>query len=182
MGGIASRGQLRMSFLRWALVIVPLVVLLGYLSGMLAGSTGESRWYAALAKPSFQPPSALFGIVWPILYALMGLALAMVLHARGSRWRGVAIVLFAAQLIVNLTWSPLFFGMHQVTAALWWILLMVALAAATALLFWRIRPLAALLLAPYLAWLVFAAALTFQIDRLNPEAETLVPGANSYQI
>lgn len=182
MGGIASRGQLRMSFLRWALVVVPLVVLLGYLAGVLSSSTGESRWFVALAKPSFQPPDYLFGIVWPLLYALMGLALAMVLHARGSRWRGVAIVLFIAQLAVNLTWSPLFFGMHQITAALWWILLMLALAAATTLMFWRIRPLAALLLAPYLAWLVFAALLNFEIDRLNPDAETLVPGANSYQI
>lgn len=182
MGGIASRGQLRMSLLRWAMVVVPLIVLLGYLSGMLGGATGESRWYAALAKPSFQPPPALFGIVWPILYALMGLALALVLHARGSRWRGLAIVLFAAQLIVNLTWSPLFFGMHQVTAALWWILLMLALAGATIWLFARIRPLAGLLLAPYVAWLLFAALLTFQIDRLNPDAETLVPGGASYQI
>ncbi len=181
MVGIATKGQLRMSFLRWALVVVPLVVLLGSLSGMLAGSS-ETGWYRALEKPIFQPPGYLFGIVWPILYVMMGLALAMILHARGSRGRGLAIALFVAQLVANLLWSPLFFGMHQVSAALLWLAAIFLLAAGTTYLFARIRPAAAWLMAPYLAWLCFALLLNFQVDRLNPDAETLVVGATSTQI
>ncbi len=181
MVGIATRGQLRMSLLRWALVIVPLVVLLGLLSGYVAGS-GQTAWYGSLAKPFFQPPSWLFGVVWPILYVLIGLALAMVINARGSRWRGLAISAFLAQLVLNLLWSPLFFGMNQVSAALLAILLMLALAAVTTWLFWHVRKAAAILMLPYLAWLVFATALNFEIDRMNPDAETLVVGETSTQI
>ncbi len=181
MVGIATKGQLRMSFLRWALVLVPLIVLIGSLVGALSGS-GDTSWYAALEKPSFQPPPYLFGIVWPILYALMAFALVNVIQARGSRWRGIAIGLFAAQLIVNLLWSPIFFGMHQVSFAFFWILVMIGLAVATTVVFARVRRIAAWLMLPYLAWISFAAILNFEVDRLNPDAETLVVGATSTQI
>ena len=181
MVGIATKGQLRMSFLRWALVLVPLIVLIGSLVGALSGS-GDTSWYAALEKPSFQPPPYLFGIVWPILYALMAFALVNVIQARGSRWRGIAIGLFAAQLIVNLLWSPIFFGMHQVSFAFFWILVMIGLAVATTVVFARVRRIAAWLMLPYLAWISFAALLNFEVDRLNPDAETLVVGATSTQI
>jgi tryptophan-rich sensory protein len=181
MVGIATKGQLRMSFLRWALVLVPLIVLIGSLVGALSGS-GDTSWYAALEKPSFQPPPYLFGIVWPILYALMAFALVNVIQARGSRWRGIAIGLFAAQLIVNLLWSPIFFGMHQVSFAFFWILVMIGLAVATTVVFARVRRIAAWLMLPYLAWIGFAAILNFEVDRLNPDAETLVVGATSTQI
>ena len=181
MVGIATKGQLRMSLLRWALVLIPLIMLLGYLSGAVVG-TGDSAWYRALEKPALQPPSWLFGVVWPILYALMGLALAMILNARGSRLRGLAIGLFVVQLIVNLLWSPLFFGMHEVTLAFWWLLLLVILAVATTLVFGRIRSAASWLMVPYLVWICFAATLNFSIDRANPDAETLVVGTTSTQI
>lgn len=181
MVGVATPGQIRMSFLRWALVLVPLIVLLGSASGALSGS-GESGWYTALEKPSIQPPGWLFGVVWPILYLLMGLALAMIVHARGSRGRALGIGLFAAQLAVNLLWSPIFFGMHQVSFAFWWILLMLALAIATTFAFARVRRAAAWLMVPYLVWISFAAMLNFSIDRMNPDAETLVVGARSTQI
>jgi tryptophan-rich sensory protein len=181
MVGIATKGQLRMSFLRWALVLVPLIVLIGSLVGALSGS-GDTSWYAALEKPSFQPPPYLFGLVWPVLYALMAFALVNVIQARGSRWRGVAIGLFVAQLVVNLLWSPIFFGMHQVSFAFFWILLMIGLAVATTIIFGRVRRVAAWLMLPYLAWISFAALLNFEVDRLNPNAETLVVGATSTQI
>lgn len=181
MVGIATKGQLRMSFVRWALVLVPLIVLAGSLAGAFSGS-GNTSWYAALEKPAFQPPSYVFGIVWPILYALMALALVIVIQARGSQLRGLAIGLFVAQLIANLLWSPIFFGMHQVSFAFWWILLVLGLAVATTAVFWRIRKTAAWLMVPYLVWIFFAAALNFEIDRMNPDAETLVVGETSTQI
>ena len=168
----ASRGQLRASFLRWALVLVPAVVLAGLASGVLGGSTASSAWFAGLAKPGINPPSYLFGIVWPILYVMMGLALTLVVTARGAPGRGAAIAAFGVQLALNLAWSPLFFGVHQVSIALWLLFALDLAVIATIFLFWKVRPPAAWLLVPYLAWVLFATALNWQFDVLNPDAET----------
>src|SRR5215213_2125258 len=99
MTGIASRAQLRMSFLRYALVTVPAILLLGTVSGRASGAGAGNAWFEALIKPDFMPPGWLFGAAWTILYILLGLALAMILHARGARGRGLAIGLFLAQLL-----------------------------------------------------------------------------------
>lgn len=182
MRGIASKGQLRMSYLRYALVTVPLVLLLGILSGRLAGSGYGNPWFDAIEKPSFMPPGWAFGVAWTILYILLGLVLATILHARGARGRGLVLVLFLAQLVLNYAWSPLFFALHQTLAALILILAMIGVSAAATLLLWPIRRSAALLMLPYLAWLCFAAALTFEILRLNPGSPELVPGGSSSDI
>jgi len=182
MNEIASPGQLRLAYLRWALVTVPAIVFLGFLSGRLANSGFGNRWFDALLKPDFMPPGWAFGVAWTILYILMGLALAIVIHARGARGRGLAITLFLVQLLLNLTWSPLFFRAHQVDNALVLILLLFVLVAVTTFVFWRIRQMAGLLLLPYLAWLGFASALNYEIGRLNPDAETLVAPALKTQI
>ena len=182
MTGIASKSQLRMSFLRYALVTVPLILLLGILSGRASNSGYGNPWFDALAKPAMMPEGSVFGIVWTLLYILMGFALAMILHARGARGRPLAIGLFAAQFLLNLSWSPIFFAAHQVTTALIVILVMLALAIATTFAFARIRKAAAWLLVPYLAWLCFAAALNYKVDVLNPGAETLVPGQGGTDI
>lgn len=182
MSGIASKGQLRMSFLRWTLVTTPLVLLLGFGSGSLAPSGDENAWYMALAKPGANPPDWAFPVVWTTLYAMMGLALALVLHARGARGRGRAIGLFVVALALNLAWTPLFFGARQVTAG--WVLIAVMLVAgiATTVAFARVRPLAGWLLVPYLVWISYAGVLNFRIDQLNPGAETLAPGARTTQM
>ena len=117
MTGLASRGQLRASLFRWALFTVPLVLLLGFLSGRV-GSNADSPWFQSLVKPDIFPPAMWFGIVWSILYVLMGVALAIVCAAWGARGRTAAIVAFALQLIVNLAWSPVFFAMHRIREAL----------------------------------------------------------------
>lgn len=182
MSEIASIGQLRMSYLRWALFTVPLILMLGMLSGRMANSGYGNRWFASLAKPDATPPGWVFGTVWPLLYLMLGLAVAMILHARGARLRWLAISLFAIQIALNFLWSPLFFAAHQVTGALYLAALIAALTLITALLFARIRKSAALLMLPYLLWLCFATWLTFEIDRLNPAAETLVAPAISTQI
>ena len=182
MTGIASRGQLRMSFLRYALITVPLVLLLGLVSGRVSNSGYGNRWFDALVKPDVMPPGWTFGVAWTILYILLGLSLALVLHARGADGRRKAIGLFALQLLLNYAWSPLFFAFHEVRAALMLIVAMVVIALVNILLFARIRLAAGLLILPYLGWLVFAAWLTLQILLLNPEAESLVPGAASTNI
>lgn len=171
-----------MSFLRHALVTVPAVVLLGSLSGRLAGSGYGNPWFDALEKPAFMPPGWVFGAAWTLLYILLGFVLAMILHARGACGRSLVLGLFLAQLALNYAWSPLFFAFHRTVAALLVILVMVGLTAAAAALSWEIRRTAALLMLPYLAWLCFAAALTFEVVRLNPGAAELVPGGSSSDI
>lgn len=173
MSQLASPSQLRMSLLRWALFIVPIIMLLGFLSGTVSGSGERNSWFAELVKPEAQPPGWVFGVVWPILYLMMGIAVSIILNARGARLRGVAVALFVVQLALNLYWSPLFFGQHQVTAAFYLLLAIWVSAFATTLVFGRIRSLAAWLMVPYLAWLSFAAILNYQIDQLNPDAERL---------
>ncbi len=182
MGGIASPGQLRVAYLRWALVTVPAIVLLGTLSGLASNAGDGNPWFAALARPAIMPPGWAFPVAWTTLYVMMGLAFAMVLNARGAKGRGAGITAFLVQLSLNLAWSPLFFAFHQVVPAFALIVAIFIAAAATTALFWRIRPVAGLLLLPYLAWLLFASALNWQFHSLNPNAESLVPRGGDTQI
>lgn len=168
MRGLASRSQLRMSLLRYVLVTVPAVVLLGSVSGQLAGSGYGDPWFDALAKPGFMPPGWVFGVAWTILYILLGIVLAMLLHARGARNRTLAVALFIVQLGANYAWSPLFFAFHEVGWALALIAAMIALTVALIVLMWGIRRTAFWLMLPYLGWLCFAALLTASIWTLNP--------------
>ncbi len=157
---------------RIALITVPLIVLLGSASGWLSNSGYGNSWFDALDKPSFMPPGWLFGLVWPILYAMLGLALAMVLAEPPSTRRRNALGLFLGQLALNFAWSPIFFAAHDIRLANIVIYGMIGLAAAAAGQFFRLRNAAGLLLIPYLAWLVFAATLNSAIDRLNANAGT----------
>ncbi|PXW79030.1 TspO/MBR related protein [Blastomonas natatoria] len=182
MNEIASPGQLRLAFLRWALLFVPLVVLLGFGVSNFSGSGEENRWFQALIKPEAQPPGAAFGIAWSILYVMMGLALTVVVTARGARLRGLAVLLFFVQLGLNLAWPIYFFRMHQVSGAFYLLVGVFVAAFATTIVFGRIRSLAAWLMVPYLAWLCFASVLNKQIDELNPNAEQLVVPRDAQRI
>ena len=182
MSGIASKGQLRMSFLRWAIVTVPLILLLGFASGRAVPAGSENSWYVALQKPALPPPGWVFPVAWTSLYILLGLAVALILHARGARGRGLALAVFAVQFALNLAWTPLFFGAHRIGAALVVIVAMLLLSIVTTVLFGRIRTAAAWLMVPYMVWISFAGVLTWRIGQLNPGAETLVPGAHTSQM
>lgn len=182
MPGIASKTELQMSFLRYALFTVPGIVLLGTLSGLLANSGYSNSWFAALAKPSFMPPGWAFGVAWTILYILIGLSLAMLLHAKGAYRRERVLALFGLQLLLNFAWSPVFFAMHKVDLALSMISAMLVGLVVLIFLLWRIRIVAALLLFPYLGWLMFACALNYEIMVLNPDAGALVPGGRTINI
>lgn len=150
---------------------MPLVFGLGFLSSRISASGPDNPWFAALVKPALYPPPAAFGIVWSVLYVLMGVALAMVASARGARARGPALAVFAAQFLLNLTWSPMFFALHQMTWALAVIGAMIVLTAIMLPLFSRVRPVAAALMLPYLAWICFAALLNYQFLAMNPAAD-----------
>jgi benzodiazapine receptor len=127
------------------------------------------HWYAALNKPWFNPPNAIFGPVWTLLYALMAIAAWLVWKAPGkSALRTAALRIFWLQLFLNFAWSWIFFHQHQLAGALLEIaVLWLAILAAT-ILFLRVTRLAAWLMLPYLGWVAFAAVLNFAIWRLNP--------------
>ena len=179
MTGLASRGQLRASFLRWALLIVSAVLLLGFGSSKLAQSGPGNVWFDSLVKPSLYPPPVTFGIAWSALYLMMGVALTLVVAARGAPGRGMAIAVFLVQLALNLAWSPLFFAAHRISAALILIGMLDLAVLATLVLFWRVRRGAGMLLLPYLAWALFATALNWQVLMANPDADGRAGGSNA---
>jgi tryptophan-rich sensory protein len=149
-------------------ITVPAILLLGWLSGAVAGSTETNAWYASLAKPVLLPPGISFGIVWSILYALMGVALARLIAAPRHPQKPRALAWFAVQLAMNLGWSSLFFRFHLVEMAFYLILAILAAALWTTWLFGRIDRPAARLMVPYLVWLSFAAGLAYRTWQLNP--------------
>jgi benzodiazapine receptor len=159
-----------------ALICVLAIELLGGLSGWLSNSGYGNGWFGALQKPSFMPPGWAFGVVWPILYALIGIALAMILAEPASPRRQAALTLFFIQLALNFAWSPIFFAGHDIQLANIVIFVMAVTAAIAARLFLKMRTSAGLLMVPYLAWLVFAATLNSTIASLNPGAGTSLIG------
>ena len=160
------------SWWKTAILAVVAIELMGGLSGWLSQSGFGNPWFDALQKPLFMPPGWAFGVVWPILYGLMGISLAMILTERRSPRRQAALTLFFIQLLLNFAWSPIFFAGHDIRLAKVIIWAMAAIAAAAAGQFLRLRKPAGLLLIPYLAWLVFAATLNMTIEDLNPGAGT----------
>ena len=132
----------------------------------------ESAWFAALELPWYYPPDQAFGIVWPILYALIGAAAALVYVAGrdGTAASGrvrAALGLFAVQLVVNVAWSPVFWGLERPDLGLVVLGTLLPLVVATVIVFARVDRRAALLLVPYFVWNCFATALNYGIWALN---------------
>jgi len=165
----ASPAQQRASFWRWALVFVPLIVFLGLVSARLGNP--NSAWFRDLTKPALYPPPATFGIVWTLLYILMGLAVALITAPRKARGRSIALGAFVLQMALNLAWTLLFFGQHQITLALYLLFALDGAVLVTLVLFWRVRQKAGLLLLPYLLWVAFATLLNAQFLAANPHAD-----------
>ncbi|MEO6925103.1 MAG: TspO/MBR family protein [Rhodanobacter sp.] len=132
-------------------------------------SVQAAAFYQQLAQPSWAPPSSVFGPVWSVLYALMGVAAWLVWREGGWRRQRGVLALFVLQLALNALWSWLFFGWHRGALAFADIVLLWLLIVATLVGFWRVRPLAGALLLPYLCWVSFAAALNFAVWHLNPQ-------------
>ncbi len=124
-------------------------------------------WYAQIQKPSWNPPSWIFGPVWTTLYIMMAIAAWLVWKRGGFAAQRVPLGLFLLQWILNALWTPLFFGLHNPALAFADIVALVLCLAATIVSFRKVHPPAAYLLLPYLAWVSFAAFLNFTIWRLN---------------
>jgi tryptophan-rich sensory protein len=126
-------------------------------------------FYAQLVRPAWAPPGWLFGPVWTVLYLMMAVAAWQVWRERGRAGARTALSLWVVQLAANALWSWLFFAWRRGALAFGEVVLLWVLVALTVAAFWRIRPLAGMLLLPYLLWAGFATALTFSIWRLNPD-------------
>ena len=166
MSFLASKSQLRASFVRWALFFVPLILLLGFVSGEIGGS--DTVWFQSLRKPDIFPPPMLFGIAWSVLFVMIGLALANVASAWGARGRVAALAVFALHFAGTLAWTPVFFALHEIRIALYVLVFVVVSLIVVIVMFWNIRKIAGALLLPYLAWVMFAAVLNWQFMVLNP--------------
>lgn len=147
--------------------------LIGWLALCFAAASSAAfippdSWYDALEKPSWNPPSWVFGPAWTTVYIMMAIAAWLVWREGGWKQQGRALSLFLLQWLFNALWTPLFFGLHRPGLALIDILALWLAIAATLIAFWRARKVAGVLLIPYLAWVTFATALNFAIWRLNP--------------
>ena len=124
-------------------------------------------WYKTIAKPAWNPPAAVFGPVWTTLFVLMAVAAWLVWRPAGFRAAALPLALFGVQLVLNVAWSGIFFGLQRPGWAFVEILVLLLAIGATTVAFFRCSPLAGWLMVPYLAWTSFAAILNFTIWRLN---------------
>jgi len=130
--------------------------------------SGVTDWYSTLNKPWFTPPDYIFGPVRTVLFILMGFSLYLFIsHGWENQTVKSGIVLFGAQLGVNLLWSLIFFGLHSPLAALACIVVLLALIVATIISFYQLSKPAAVLLVPYQAFLCIATALNAGVVLLN---------------
>ncbi len=143
---------------------------LAFLAAAIGGhaSINAGTFYQQLARPDWAPPGWLFGPVWTALYLMMGIAAWLVWKERGLRAASGALSLFLMQLTANALWTWLFFAWQRGALAFIEILVLWALILGTSIAFWRIRPMAGVLLLPYLAWVTFAAVLNYTVWQLNP--------------
>lgn len=145
------------------LTLLPFILAVALVAAV-GGTFKPGAWYLALAKPTWTPPGWLFAPVWSVLYVMIAVAGWLVWRKAGF---GLVLGIWALQLVLNMAWSWIMFGQHQIGWALVDIIgLWLAIAAFT-LLAWPLSPTAAALFVPYLAWVSFATALNFAIWRLN---------------
>jgi tryptophan-rich sensory protein len=153
---------------KWSALVVSLVVCLGTGAvGAAWTNTSLSTWYGTLEKPPWNPPDWVFGPVWTGLYIGMAVAAWLVWLKKDLSSSRAPLRLFSVQLILNGAWSFLFFGLRSPALALADIVLLWCAILATISSFRRVSNWAAALLAPYFAWVSFAAVLNWTLWRLN---------------
>jgi translocator protein len=160
---IASRPHQALGFVAWLALCIAT-------SAIGAWASANARtFYADLVRPEWSPPGSVFGPVWSVLFLAMAVSAWLVWRVpQASKARSVALRLFVVQLAANALWSWLFFAWHRGGIAFAEVLLLWLLIACTFVAFWRVKPVAGLLLVPYLAWVTFAAALNYTLWQLNP--------------
>ncbi len=152
--------------------VVGLLVALALCFGVAAlggywTTLGLTTWYPGLKKPAWNPPNAVFGPVWTVLYTLMALSAWQIWCHAGFAVARVPLILFALQLLLNLAWTGLFFGLRRIDLAAVDIVVLWGAILATLVTSGSVTRIASALLVPYLLWVSFAAALNIEIWRLN---------------
>ena len=149
--------------------VATLVVFFGiaFIPAVIGTAFPPDAWYEALAKPSWNPSPWLFGPVWAVLYTLIGYAGYLAWSSSVANQRYAAFSIYAIHLLLNALWTPLFFGYHSPGWALVSIIAQWLAIALNIVAFYRIKPVAALLLAPVLLWVTFALLLNASIWMLN---------------
>ena len=157
-----------MKLKQWKPYIISALIALavGGLSALLS-MDGMAAYNSSVVKPPLTPPGWVFGVVWPILYALMGISAARIWLSKDSEAKSKGLNLYVAQLIVNFFWSLIFFNAQAFGFAFFWLLLLWALVLLMILQFNKVDKKAALLQIPYLIWLTFAAYLSFGVWIMN---------------
>ena len=152
--------------LLWAAAAIVLVNILGAVPAVLGGP--QSAWFEGLTKPALYPPGWAFGVVWTLLFTLMGVAVFLVARdGLDERPVRVALALFGVQFVFNVAWTPTFFVLQRPLAALGVIAALAVLLVPTIWAFDRVDRRAAALLVPYLTWVLFATVLNYQFWALN---------------
>lgn len=144
------------------------VCLLAGAIGSFATQTSVNTWYTTIQKPLFNPPNWLFAPVWTILFLLMGVSAGMVWN-KGfyHKWVKTALYHFGFQLLLNIAWSLVFFGLNEIFGALLIVLALLVVLIFTFKWFKVVNKMAAYMLIPYIFWVVFASVLNFSIWQLN---------------
>ena len=124
-------------------------------------------WYVSLNKPIFSPPNWIFGPVWIVLYALMGISIVLALEKSAKKNKHFIYKIFGIQLFLNFLWTVIFFGVHETRLAFVEILVLWVIILYLIIIFNKISKVASYLLIPYLLWVSFAALLNFWIAILN---------------
>ncbi len=147
------------------IVIILITQLAGLLSNVFSGNIGEI--YTSFTKPPLSPPQWLFGVVWPVLYLLMGIAVYLIYQTPQTPERKKATTLYWIQLLVNFLWPIVFFRFEWYWVSVAIILLLDVLVLITTVWFYRIKKEAGYLMVPYLLWILFATYLNIGIAVLN---------------
>ena len=150
-----------------SLILFILLTLLVELIGGFWTRGSVTTWYPTLIKPSWNPPSFVFGPVWTVLYIMIAISGWLIYQASDSHKRNVALILYGIQLSLNFIWSFLFFSLQSPILGLIDIILLCFILGLTIFKVWQVRPIAAFLLVPYFIWVMYAATLNSAIWLLN---------------
>ena len=145
-------------------VLIPLII--GFTGSFFTASSVDS-WFTTINKPSFNPPGWIFAPVWTTLYILIGLSFYLVWKKIFGEERKKVIIVYSMQLLFNLLWSVLFFGLKSPLLGLIDIIILLSFIIANTIIFYKISKTAGYLLIPYLLWVSFASVLNFSIFLLN---------------
>ncbi|MDJ0625296.1 MAG: TspO/MBR family protein [Candidatus Caenarcaniphilales bacterium] len=139
------------------------------LAGLIGGlitSNSVDTWYSTLIRPSLTPPNWIFGPVWTILYALLGVSSWIIFQSESS-WKKRALTAFFINILINVIWSFLFFGLQSTLLGFIWIIVLELSIIWVLVEFWRVSKLASFLMLPYFLWVSFASFVAFNIWWLN---------------